>query len=137
MLWWCRSLLLESPCALAAIRCIRRFIALVNIWLIVLNLCGLWSPLRNSKVVRQFQRVNDAIGTLYPAASNFKIAVISILSLSLHFDLVDDLQDSELVSKLCPYHINSGLTRVSAACSCVVAMDQRRSRRIPALTPDH
>ncbi len=40
-----------------------------------------------------------------------------------HFDLVDDLRDSELVSNSYA-HTANGLTRVSAVCSCVVAMDQ-------------
>ncbi len=67
--------------SLTAVRCVRHFIALVNIWLIVLNLV-VYS--RNS--LKLFGNFNASmmLSVLYPAASQFQDAVNpDIISLSL------------------------------------------------------
>ncbi len=88
--------------------------ALVNVAYRSFNL---WYYTQQLKVVRQFQRVNDTIGTV-SSRLLFQDAVNRISSASACFDLViDDLRDSELVSsKLCPYR---PVVRFNSCVSCV------------------
>ncbi len=75
-------------------------------------------PRNSLKLFSEFQLLACDAGTVSSPASNFKMQLINIISLSLHFDLVDDLRDSELVSNSYAHTTCGGLTRVSTVCSC-------------------
>ncbi len=69
-------------------RCVRYFIALVNIWLIVLNLWWFVVTLRNSLKLFGNFNVNDAI----VARTQPPLIKMLLTGISSPFDLVDDLR---------------------------------------------